>query len=351
MEADDVEQNLMKRARSSSNEIGFGEPDMEEVRHYQWRTVSKRGRIFLMKPAVWSCLLYSVVSVGMTLVNKIILNKYHFHPKMTLLFIQNLICLTLLVGARLLKLVEFETSLKPNSLIAWIPLNILFTLMLLTSFMSMELLSVPMITIFKNCTNVLTCFGDLAIYNQPVSRGIVASLVLMVFAAVLTGMYDLEFDAIGYFWAIVNCVCTASYVLYMPKAMQGANLNSFGKVYYNNILSLPLILLVDSVYTNELSRFFDESSDQSRAILADAGFIFVLIVSGAMGFFLSFSSFICVQTTSPTTYAMVGAMNKVPLTIIGIIIFNTQVDVNSMTFISMSVLAGFLYSYTKAISK
>ena len=40
----------------------------------------------------------------------------------------------------------------------------------------------------------------------------------MTLGAVLSGANDLEFHPVGYFWMILNCMCTAGYVLYMRYA-------------------------------------------------------------------------------------------------------------------------------------
>ncbi len=44
--------------------------------------------------------------------------------------------------------------------------------------------------------------------------------------------------------------------------------------------------------------------------------------SGVVGILLSFSSLWCVSSTSATTYAIVGTLNKVPVTVLGAVIFH-----------------------------
>ena len=54
--------------------------------------------------------------------------------------------------------------------------------------------------------------------NYSVSYMTVASVVIMTLGAILSGANDLEFHAVGYFWMVLNCLCTAGYVLYMRYA-------------------------------------------------------------------------------------------------------------------------------------
>ena len=44
--------------------------------------------------------------------------------------------------------------------IDWLPVNLLFIAMLMTGFFSLKALAVPMVTIFKNLTNVAILAGD-----------------------------------------------------------------------------------------------------------------------------------------------------------------------------------------------
>ena len=48
----------------------------------------------------------------------------------------------------------------------------------------------------------------------------------------------------GYFWMSLNCLSSAGYVLYMRKRIKHFNFKDFDTVYYNNLLSLPVMLLL-----------------------------------------------------------------------------------------------------------
>lgn len=48
----------------------------------------------------------------------------------------------------------------------------------------------------------------------------------------------------GYLWMALNCFSSAGYVLYMRKRIKHFNFKDFDTVYYNNLLSLPVMLLL-----------------------------------------------------------------------------------------------------------
>jgi GDP-mannose transporter len=303
----------------------------------------------LRSPSLWHCILYSSFSIAMTLVNKIILTTYGFPYPMILLLIQNSTCVVLLWLARQAGVAQFE-SINLSSLVAWVPLNILFVLMLLTGFWSINLLSVPMSTIFKNSANVLVTVGDYLFYGRSSSPGIKLSLVLMLLGAVMAGRSDLEFNATGYALATLNCFITAAYVLYMPRAIKDSRLNAFGRVYYNNLLSIPLVVVVDAAVFGDMQNML-LASEPSFAGKGSLQLYLFILLSGCIGFFLSHTSFQCVQSTSPTTYSMVGALNKVPLAFLGIVVFHTQINEQGATFILVSLAAGVLFAYSKSVEQ
>ena len=50
--------------------------------------------------------------------------------------------------------------------------------------------------------------------------------------------------AAGYVWMALNCLATASYVLYMRARIKITGFKDFDTVYYNNLLSIPLIFVM-----------------------------------------------------------------------------------------------------------
>ena len=69
--------------------------------------------------------------------------------------------------------------------------------------------------------------------------------------------------------------------------------------------------------------------------------------AGGVGFFLNFASLQCVAAAGPTTYAMLGSFNKVPITILGVFLFHAPITADAAFFVVVSLAGGFLYSYAK----
>ena len=281
----------------------------------------------LLNPALWSCCFYSLASTSMVLLNKVVMSSYSFDFPLALIFTQSLMSVLFIAGGRRLGWLECE-SLNRLRVLQWLPVSVAFVVMLFTSLKSLQLLSVPIVMVFKNTNNVFIAAGDYVLFGQRVSFGVLCTMALMVLASILAASEDLEFDWGGYNWMAANCVSATAYVLYMRHAMRTTKLSHLGLVYYNSCLTLPLIVLGDILFSfGDFARlyrvaFTEDRSVGAAAIASGSDFVFslfratapmapILVMSGINGFALSLSSFLCVEKTSPTTYSMVGSLNKV----------------------------------------
>jgi GDP-mannose transporter len=55
-----------------------------------------------------------------------------------------------------------------------------------------------------------------------------------------------------------------------------------------------------------------------------------ILVSSVMSFGISYGSSWCVRVTSSTTYSMVGALNKLPISIFGMLLFDDAVGLGQI---------------------
>ena len=113
----------------------------------------------------------------------------------------------------------------------------------------------------------------------------------------------------------------------------------FGMVYYNNVLSAAL-LLPACLANGEARALFDPS-------IMTPNFIIWNCVAGFLGFYLNFASLWCVSVTSATTYAVVGALNKVPITILGFVLFNAKMTQQGIIYVAVASFGGLLFGYAK----
>jgi GDP-mannose transporter len=243
---------------------------------------------------------------------------------------------------RKLKLVEYP-NLTWDIAKSWAPVNIFFCLMLFTGMASLQTNTVPMVTVFKNVTNILTTGGDYFFFGNQSENLVFVAFGVMLAGAVAAAWNDINITALGLFWMAANCVSTSGYVLYMKHATKHVKLSKFGMVHVNNVLCV-VFLLPAAFLMGEISRFMASPG------IHTSDYLFKNIFAGFIGFFLNFASLNCVAATGPTTYAIVGSLNKVPVAFLGYVLFDSIISKETWCFIGVSMCGGFLYSYAKVYS-
>jgi len=186
----------------------------------------------------------------------------------------------------------------------------------------------------------MTTVGDFILYGARIEILVIAAFGIMLAGAVMAARNDSEITQLGLFWMLANCVCTSGYVLYLKYATKSVKLSKFGMVFYNNVLCTVFLLPV-TLMNGEFSTFISTKSLHTIDYGVKNAF------AGFVGFFLNFASLNCVAQTGPTTYAMIGSLNKIPIAIVGYFIFDNAISEETWTFISISLLGGILYTVAK----
>ena len=128
-----------------------------------------------------------------------------------LVVFQAVIAVVLVETCKALKWVEYPSfDLKVAKI--WAPVNILFCAMLFTSMASLQHNTVPMVTIFKNITNIMTCMGDYYLFNTPVGFLVILAFGIMLGGACLAAINDVKVTPLGLYWMAANCVSTGMFL-------------------------------------------------------------------------------------------------------------------------------------------
>lgn len=114
-------------------------------------------------------------------------------------------------------------------------------------------------------------------------------------------------------------------------------------MYYNNLLSIPILLICTVFLENWSSANIAKNfpAEQRNSI------IIAMVISGLSSVFISYTSAWCVRTTSSTTYSMVGALNKLPIAISGLVFFDAPVTLASVSAIAVGFVSGIVYAMAK----
>ncbi|XP_043715317.1 GDP-mannose transporter GONST1-like [Telopea speciosissima] len=324
------------------------EIDLEggKVEKNKEKTIRSSRVVKFHNQALLSGLAYCISSCSMILINKFVLYSYDFNAGIFLMLYQNLISVVLVSILSVLGIISTE-PLTWRLIRVWLPVNVIFVGMLITSMFSLRYINVAMVTVLKNVTNVITAVGEMYLFKKHHESRVWAALFLMIISAISGGITDLSFHSVGYMWQIINCFLTASYSLILRRVMDTAkqvtksgNMNEFSMVLLNNILSLPLGALLIFVF-NEVDYL------SNTPLLKVPMFWLVMTSSGFLGLAISFTSMWFLHQTGATTYSLVGSLNKIPLSIAGILLFKVPTSLENCVSILFGLLAGVFFAKAK----
>lgn len=312
-------------------------------------------------------LCYCMASILMTVVNKFVVSGRQFNMNFLLLCIQSFVCVACVFITKKLGIISFR-DFDTKDAKMWFPISLMLVGVIYTGSKSLQYLSIPVYTIFKNLTIILIAYGEVIWFGGRVTSLTLVSFILMVVSSVIAAWADINNALaltasdpaatgallsnmtgivsqlnIGYFWMFTNCATSAAYVLTMRKKIKGTGFSDWDTMFYNNLLSIPVLAVASIVaedwgYDN-LNRNFPPDT---RNIL-----LFAIAFSGGAAVGISYTTAWCIRATSSTTYSMVGALNKLPVAASGMIFFGDAVTFGSVTAVAVGFFAGLVYAWAK----
>ncbi|KAF3989592.1 hypothetical protein FT663_02852 [Candidozyma haemuli var. vulneris] len=293
---------------------------------------------------------YCFASILMTLTNKYVLSK-DFSFNFLLLAVQGMTCTAIIATLKALNIITYRPFNKEEAK-KWLPIVFLLVAMIYTGSKAIKGLSIPVYTIFKNLTIILIAYGEVLWFGGKVTTMVLGSFLLMVLSSVLACYGDTSASRSaedvasmyhGYFWMFANCFASAAFVLIMRIRIKLTNFKDFDTTYYNNLLSIPILLVATFV----LEDWSPENIAKNFPPETRNATITAMVLSGASTVAISYCSAWCVRVTSSTTYSMVGALNKLPIALSGLVFFDAAVNFWSVSSIFVGFVSGLVYAVAK----
>nr|GAT55068.1 GDP-mannose transporter [Mycena chlorophos] len=312
---------------------------------------------------------YCLASILMTVVNKYVVSGPDFSMTFCLLAIQSTVCSATVLFFKFAGVISFrEFAVKDAK--AWMGVSFMLVNVIYTGSKSLQFLTIPVYTIFKNLTIILIAYGEVLWFGGRVTSLTLISFLFMVISSIIAAWDDVagalanyvpssssgisatSLQAmqgvvrslnLGYFWMAVNCLSSAAYVLLMRKRIKSTGFSDWDSMFYNNLLSIPVLATFSFIFEdwgaeNLAVNFPPETR---RLLLSTIAF------SGAAAVGISYTTAWCVRATSSTTYSMVGALNKLPVALSGLIFFGNRATFGSVLSIAVGFVAGLLYAVAK----
>uniref|UniRef100_A0A669BJY9 UDP-N-acetylglucosamine/UDP-glucose/GDP-mannose transporter n=1 Tax=Oreochromis niloticus TaxID=8128 RepID=A0A669BJY9_ORENI len=279
-----------------------------------------------------SALFYAGSSFLITVVNKTVLTTFRFPSYLCLGIGQMITTVIVLYAAKKSKTVQFQDFDK-NVLLKIFPLPLLYVGNHVTGLASTKKLSLPMFTVLRKFTILMTMILEAYILRKTFPKHLVYSVVTIVFGAMIAASSDLAFDLEGYTFILLNDAFTAASGVYTKKKLGDKGLGKYGVLFYNAlIIVIPTVLA--SAFTGDLNKVTSDQVHYSYFLCF--GFLFVLM----------YSIILCSHYNSALTTTVVGAVKNVAVAYIGMFVGGDYLfSWTNFLGLSICMSGGLMYSY------
>eukprot|EP01116_Phalansterium_solitarium_P001153 TRINITY_DN1092_c0_g2_i1.p1 TRINITY_DN1092_c0_g2~~TRINITY_DN1092_c0_g2_i1.p1 ORF type:complete len:429 (-),score=118.81 TRINITY_DN1092_c0_g2_i1:68-1225(-) len=296
-------------------------------------------------PTNWTKLLgaitvYCASGMALTIVNKLAIQSFNY-PNL-LLVIQNGVTVLLILGLNATPQFQGQVNpLKSETVKRWIFAVLLFMAMLLSSLLSLRYVTVVTLTVIRNATALVVAAADGVVLKVNISFMTVAALMGILLGSIVYGQTDINFHALGYAYLLLNVIATSTYQIYVKKLTE-LRLTAFGMVYYNNVLSIPLFLL--------LALLSGEAAGLRLMVEQTASIDWLTIgISSVLGFCLSLSAFMLNLLVTATSLMVINNLNKIAFIVLSELAYQSTLTRNSAAGTAIVLVSGALYSYVKVV--
>jgi len=281
-----------------------------------------------------------------------------------LLCMQSLVCVLCVSAVKKFGIISFR-SFDTADAKTWFPVSCSLVAVIYTGSKSLQFLTIPVYTIFKNLTIILIAYGEVLWFGGRVTALTLVSFIFMVISSLIAAWSDASQISpsvssglssmttvvtslnVGYLWMLSNCLVSAAYVLSMRKKIKATGFSDWDSMFYNNLLSIPVLILFSFIVEDWSSDNLEQSfPSETRGLL-----LFAIAFSGAAAVGISYTTAWCIRVTSSTTYSMTGALNKLPVAASGMIFFGDTITFGSVSAVGVGFFAGVLYAIAKSNQK
>ncbi|XP_013858109.1 UDP-N-acetylglucosamine/UDP-glucose/GDP-mannose transporter [Austrofundulus limnaeus] len=285
-----------------------------------------------------SALFYAGSSFLITVVNKTVLTSFRFPSYLCLGIGQMFTTIIVLYVAKMSRTVQFQ-DFDRSILLKIFPLPLLYVGNHVTGLASTKKLSLPMFTVLRKFTILMTMILEAYILRKTFPKHIVYSVAAIVFGALVAASSDLAFEVEGYTFILLNDAFTAASGVYTKKKLGDQELGKYGVLFYNAlIIVFPTLLACAATGDLHKAATFNGWTKVT--------FVSCFLMSCFMGFVLMYSIVLCSYYNSALTTTVVGAIKNVAVAYVGIFVGGDYIfSWKNFLGLSICMSGGLIYSY------
>lgn len=270
---------------------------------------------------------YFLSSTFTFILNKFTMVNMNFKMHYLFILLQSLV----IVGIVSAQVLFCNVSIGYSNMSKWYIASLLLTIMMFTNMKAVFYIPLTLFTLYKNCAIILVAMLEFKFFGTKVTWIGLLSFALMIVSSMFGNSID-KIEKPGYAWMVANILSTSAYVVYLKKLMVVDLSTRTESVFFTNLLSIPVLLL--------MSLSFDPLEPVFVDLKLGAG----ILLSAACAYLTSFSTAWSVKSLSSTSYTMLGALNKLFLSASGFLVFDESFDYTKFISLLIGIASAAVYS-------
>ncbi|XP_043712192.1 GDP-fucose transporter 1-like [Telopea speciosissima] len=287
---------------------------------------------------------YALCSSLLAVINKYAITKFNFPGLLTALQY-----LTSVLGVWVLGKLGFlyHDPFSKETAKKFLPAAIVFYLAIFTNTNLLRHANVDTFVVFRSLTPLLVAIADTTFRKQPCpSKLTFVSLLIILGGAVGYVATDSAFTLTAYSWAFVYLVTITTEMVYIKHMVTNLGLNTWGFVFYNNLLSLmmaPIFWILTGEYIDVFSAVRSNSGNW-----VESGAFAAVSLSCVFGLLISFFGFAARKAISATAFTVTGVVNKFLTVAINALIWDKHASPFGLLCLIFTIVGGVLYQQSVA---
>jgi GDP-mannose transporter len=176
----------------------------------------------------------------------------------------------------------------------------------------------------------------------PSPRSLI-SLTFTTIGAIGYLLTDKGFQIIAYEWIAVWVVVLTIDMVYIKYVIETVPMTSWGRVYYQNLLALPLVLMIGCLTGAVQDLLHLDLSPNINSFEWTFKSLIALLVSCICGTGLSYFGFRLRKAVSATSFTVIGNLCKIGTVVINLMIWDKHASSTGLLFLLMCLASAAFY--------
>ncbi|CAN6441643.1 unnamed protein product [Victoria cruziana] len=229
----------------------------------------------------------------------------------------------------------------------FLPAATIFYLAIFTNTNLLKHANVDTFIVFRSLTPLLVAVSDTVFRKQAwPSRSTFACLVVILGGAVGYVFCDSTFTLTAYSWAVAYLAIITTEMVYIKHLVMNLGLNTWGFVYYNNLISLmiaPVFWLGTGEFQDVLALLEQKKLGEGEWDSNTTITVIAVAASCIFGLAISFFGFAARKAISATAFTVIGVVNKFLTVLINVAVWDKHATASGLAFLLVTIGGGVMY--------